>query len=265
MNWHPTFEFTSATPIAVTGGDDVSRRNAVAGILALVLVTSCGGEPADRVNQAETPAPAAPPRVETLRTIISAGALANRHEAQGSFDRARRAIVREDYARASRELAAAAAFMQKHAEEAELGAKAALQGASKELEVLAHRLARDEAQTTRTLDRVFANANRAEGQHHLTRSEAAIEMREYPRAGEELTMAVDHLERAAHDLRGRHNATAEAALMHARVLAEQMMRGAVPTRGTVRNVTHELEAELRRLCAIIDAEAVACAIIEERR
>jgi hypothetical protein len=234
----------------------------VAGILALGLVASCGGEPepADTVLQTDTPAPRAASAPGSLGRVTSAGALATRHEAQASFDRARDALVAKDLALASRELADAAAFMRKHAEEGEPGAKASLQGASKELETLSRRLEQGEAQTIRTFDRVVANANRAEGQHHLMRAEAAMAKREYPLAGEEMTMAVDHLERAAHDLGGGDHPAAEVAVANARAFAERLMRGAAPTRDEARTVRGQLEDELRRLCAVIDAEAVACAL-----
>lgn len=149
--------------------------------------------------------------------------------------------------------------MHAHAREAEIGAIAALQGASKELEVLAQRMEKGEVQTTRAFDRVFANANRAEAQHHLTRAKAASAGREYRRAGEELTMAVDHLERATRDLRRPRVAGATAALADARALADLMMQGRVPTRAETRRVNEQLDAELRRLCGIIDLEAKACA------
>ena len=250
---------------AVAGTDIMSRRISVAVALAVVLVTSCTGEPADGVLHTDTPAAPAAPPPERPRTITSPGALATRHEAQESFDRARAALVRTNLAVAARELEAAAAFMHSHAEEAELGAIASLQGASKELEMIAQRLAQGDTLTTRTLDRVFANANRAEAQHHLTRATAAFAFRDYPRAGEELTMSVDHLERAAKDLRRRRNRVSEAALADARALAVALMSGVIASRAEMRRVTQQLDAELRRVCAIIDVEAEACAIIEERR
>ena len=226
----------------------------------VVLIASCG--PADDVSTPATarPEPPRPPTTIQSPGAVTTGALATRREAQESFDRARDALVQGNLATAATELEAASAFMRTHAEEAELGAKASLQGASKELEVVAQRLARGERQTTRTVDRVFANANRAEGQHHLTRAEAAIEKHAYAVAGEELTMAVDHLERAARDLRGGHNPTPEVAFTAARALAERMMQGAIPARGEVRVVKEQLAAELRRLCALIDAEAISCAM-----
>jgi hypothetical protein len=192
--------------------------------------------------------------------VAEPGPLATRHEAQASFDRARGALVAQDYRASARYLEEAVAFMRSHAAQSEVGALAALQGSAKELEVLAQRLARGDVQTTRAFDRVVANANRAEAQHHLTRAGAALADRAYRPAGEELIMAVDHLERAAHDLRQPNAPEAGRALGEARALAERLMGSDVPARADVKRVTGQLEAELRRLCAIIDLEARACAV-----
>jgi hypothetical protein len=186
--------------------------------------------------------------------------LAARQEAQESFDSARAALVREDYGESARHLADAAAFMRAHADSAEIGAIAALQGSSKELEMLVERLERGETLTTRMLDRVVANANRAEAQHHLTRAAAAIENRDYGDAGDELLMAVDHLERSALDLRRPNEPEADPALSDARALGGSLVLGGVPSRDETRHVIRQLEGELRRLCAIIDVEARACAV-----
>jgi hypothetical protein len=226
------------------------------GVVALLM--SCGEKPGDeliggrtrRAVPAASPTPVAP----------EPSPLATRQEAQASFDSARAALVRGDYGESARHLADASAFMRSHAAKAETGAIAALQGASKELEMLAERLGRGEPLTTRMLDRVVANANRAEGQHHLTRAAAAIGDRDYQYAGEELLMAVDHLERAALDLRRPNDADADPALSDARALGRSMVGGGVPTRAEARHVIGQLEGELRRLCAIIDVEARACAV-----
>jgi hypothetical protein len=50
----------------------------------------------------------------------------------------------------------------------------------------------------------------------------------------------------------------------ARALADLMLRGGVPARAQVKRVTGQLGAELRRLCAIIDVEARACAVEASR-
>jgi len=230
-------------------------------LITVALVASCDAGTADRLTDRRA-SPAA--RAPLPAAAAEPSPLAMRQEAQASFDSARAALVLQDYGESARHLTAAAAFMRSHAAEAEIGAIAALQGASKELEMLAERLARGEPQTTRMLDRVVANANRAEGQHHLTRAAAAVAVRDHRHAGEELTMAVDHLERAAFDLRRPHDPEADPALSDARSLADGMMRGAVPTRAEANHVIGQLKAELRRLCAIIDVEAQACALESAR-
>jgi hypothetical protein len=226
-------------------------------LITAALVASCDAGSADRLTdtRASSAAPAPGPAAAT-----EPSPLATRQEAQESFDSARAALVREDYGESARHLAEAAAFMQAHAAQAEIGAIAALQGAAKELEMVAERLTRGEPLTTRMLDRVVANANRAEGQHHLTRAAAAIADRDYRHAGEELIMAVDHLERSALDLRRPNEAEADPALSEARALGGRMARGGVPTRVEARRAIGQLEGELRRLCAVIDVEARACAV-----
>ena len=225
------------------------------------LVAGCDVGPGDPLT-GKRASPAAPAHVPAAAAEPSL--LATRQEAQASFDSARAALIRDDDAESARHLAEAAAFMRSHAAKAEIGAIAALQGSAKELDMLAERLARGEPLTTRMLDRVVANANRAEGQHHLTRAVAAIADRDYQHAGEELLMAVDHLERSALDLRRPNEAEADPALSDARALAGRMVRGSVPTRAEARYVIGRLEGELRRLCAIIDVEARACAVESAR-
>jgi hypothetical protein len=226
-------------------------------VLVVALVIDCDVVPSDRLAERRTsPAASAP----VSAAVADPSPLATRQEAQESFDSARAALVREDYGESARHLAEAAAFMRAHAAQAEIGAIATLQGSAKELEMLAERLARGEPLTTRMLDRVVANANRAEGQHHLTRAAAAIADRNYKAAGEELLMAVDHLERSAVDLRRPNEAEADPALSDARALAGRLVRGGVPSRAEARRVIGQLEGELRRLCAIIDVEARACAV-----
>jgi len=236
----------------------MSRGMSVVALVAAASAIGCSLRPADdltdrRVTQAASASQASPPPAVP-------SPLATRKEAQESFDRARAALVSGDYDETARQLGEAAAFMRSHAAEAEIGAIAALQSSAKELQMLVERLERGEPLTTRLLDRVVANANRAEGQHHLTRAAAAIEHSDYGDAGEELLMAVDHLERSALDLRRPNDAEADPALSDARELGRSMLQGGVPTRDDARHVIRQLEGELRRLCAIIDVEARACAV-----
>ena len=237
----------------------VSRGLSIVTLVLVALLMSCGERQGDarvdgRVGSAApspTPSPAAAPEPSPL---------AARQEAQASFDSARAALVNGDHGESARHLTEASEFMRSHAAQAEIGAIAALQGASKELEMLSQRLTRGEPLTTRMFDRVVANANRAEGQHHLTRATVSIAERDYRHAGEELLMAVDHLERAALDLQRPNDAKAEPALSDARALADYLLRGGVPASAEAKRVIGQLEDELRRLCAIIDVEARACAL-----
>ena len=226
-------------------------------LIVITVACGCGPAPADRLTDDSTAPPATSPATPAPR---APGPLATRHEAQQSFDRARAALIRKDYPAAVAHLADAAEFMRSHAAHAELGAIAALQGSAKELEFLAERLSKGETPTIRSLDRVLANANRAEAQHHLTRALAALTDRDSRDAGEELLMAMDHLERAARDLRYPYDAQATPALSEARAFASRLLRGGSVTRAESKRVTGQLAEELRRVCQINDVEARACAV-----
>ena len=231
---------------------------------AVAIACACGQPPADRLSDDAARSVDSgvhpPPPTAALPAPRAAALLATRHEAQQSFDRARKALLESDYRTCARHLADGADFMRTHAAEAELGAIAALQGSAKELEFFADRLSRGDTLTIRSLDRILANANRAEAQHHLTRAVAALTDRRYQNAGEEILMSVDHLERTAHDLRRPYDPNVTPALSDARALAGRLLSGGSATRAEWKRVTAQLTAELRRLCAIIDVEARACAV-----
>ena len=121
-------------------------------LFGIALVFSCGEGPVDR----STVQPVVPAPTPTVTAAREPGPLATRVEAQQSFDRARAALLRKDYRESVEQITEAVAFMRSHAAESQIGAVAALQGAAKELEVLAERLTKGEPPTIRTLDRVFA-------------------------------------------------------------------------------------------------------------
>jgi hypothetical protein len=234
-------------------------RGSVVRLAVLSMAFACGQIPADRLpadtaRSSDTAVPPGPP------SPPAPGPLATRHEAQESFDLARAALIREDYRACVRYLRAASEFMRSHAGEAELGAIAALQGSAKELEFVAERLAKGETPTIRSLDRVLANANRAEAQHHLTRAVAALADRAYRNAGEELLMSVDHIERTARDLRRPYGPDTTTALSEARALARQLLGGRAAPDADSKHVIAQVALELRRLCAVIDVEARACGV-----
>jgi len=229
-------------------------------LLGFALILSCGDGPVDRLAHLRAPPPVPSTPTPPPLPATPAGPLATRVEAQESFDRARSALLRGDFLETARQVEWAAAFMRSHAEEAGPGVVAALQGAAKELDVLAERLQNGAPPTVRTLDRVFANANRAEAQHHLARVVASLGKPDRRATGEELLMAVDHLERSAQYLRQPNGPRSANAFSEARLLATRLVAGEDPGRGQVKRVLAPLEAELQRLCRTIDQEAEACAV-----
>jgi hypothetical protein len=213
----------------------------ISALLAVVIVTGCNG-PEARLSSSDT-TPAVPVYTE------SPGALATRHEAQESLDRARTAFEQRQLETMRAELADAAAFLRTEAQQTEGDAGLPLRGAAAELDSLARRAASGELPTVRAVDRAFINMNRAEARYHLLRAGDAIANGENDRAGEELTMSVDHLERAAKDAARQADATVQTAIADARTLAGEMMKGMGAVPDEAWRVTEELERAIDRIGA----------------
>jgi hypothetical protein len=201
-----------------------------------VLGTSCARDSGSKTDTAQ-PAPA---------VTESPGALATRREAQETFDRARAALQQRDFATAKTELGNAAAFMRSQAQEAQGDARPALERAAAEFDTLSAQLSKGNVQV-RMLDRAFARANRAEAEHHLLRAKDAVAKQDNARAGEELTMSVDHLERALKDAGQQADAAVTSALADTRTLAGELMKGVAATPDEAKKVTDRIEAQIRRL------------------
>jgi hypothetical protein len=91
------------------------------------------------------------------------------------------------------------------------------------------------------LDRTFARAHAAEASLHLLRAHAAMVRRENVRAGEELLITVDHIERAAKDARLQADSSIQAAIAGTRSLAIEMAKGMEAVPDEVTRVTDEIE------------------------
>ena len=199
----------------------------------------------------------APPTADTtvrarvpLEVIESPGALASRREAQESFDAARAALVRKDFEGAATALSDAATFYQVEARTAPLDAKQALERTGETLDSLAVRVAHGEIRSADSLDHVFANAHGAEAWLHLLRAHAAILKRDNARAGEELVMSVDHLERAAKDARAQSDSLVQAAIADTRSLAGEMVKGMEAVPDEAARLTDEVERAVGRIGTI---------------
>lgn len=182
-----------------------------------------------------------------LDTIESFGALATRREAQGSFDAARAALVRKNYKEAATALSDAAGFIRAEAGISDVETRKALDRAGDELDSLAGRVARAEVRSAATLDRVVARAHGAEASLHLLNAHAAMVKRDHVRAGEELMMSIDHLERAAKDARLPTDSVLQAAIADTRSLANEMVRGMEAVPDEAARLTDEIEAAIRRI------------------
>lgn len=224
-----------------------ARTATLLGALA-VLGASCARGP-EAGSKTDTAQAAAAPTV-----TASPGALATRREAQETFDSARAAFQKKDFAAAKTELANAASFMRNQVQEAQSGAVPALQRAAAVFDTLATQVSAGTVDA-KTLDRAFARANRAEAEHHLLRAKDALAKSDNSRGGEELTMSVDHLERAMQDAGRQADAAVKSAMANARTLAGQMMKGAAAAPDEAKKVTDGLADQIRRFDAEF-AEAV---------
>jgi hypothetical protein len=207
-----------------------------AGVLVVCLaLVAC-----DRVDR---------PKADTTAIVFDEAPdpLIARHEAQSAFDAARAALVRKDFDRCITSLAEAAAFFRATARVVEPEAKTALDAAAEEIETLAANIANGRARTPRDFDRVFAQAHAAEAAQHLARARVALLKDDHMRAGEELLMTIDHLERSAKDARLRGDRDVQTALADTKTLAGEMVKGTIAVPDETNRVTEEIRRAIRRI------------------
>jgi hypothetical protein len=213
---------------------------AASAIAAISIVAGCRKESEGRAPAAETARAVTPP-------TESPGALATRREAQASFDEARAAFTRGELARSSEALQAAASFMREQGQNALPDTKAALEGAARQLDDLAGDVATGSVKSAARLNATFAAANRAEAAHHLAFVKDALAKGDRARAGEELTMVIDHIERATKDAGRSVAPSAKTVLDDARTAASELMKAAGTVPDRLPAVTDRLAQEIRRL------------------
>jgi hypothetical protein len=196
--------------------------------------------------------PAAKPDTAAGVVEESHGALAERYEAQECFDSARSAFVRQDWEACITRLAEAAAFFRAQSRAANREARPALDAAAEEIETFLANVANGERRTPKDLDRVYAQAHAAESGQHLARARSAFTIGEDVRAGEELLMSIDHLERAARDARRPRDSAVHKAVADTRPLATEMVKGMDTDPDDVTRVSAEIETAIRRIVASIE-------------
>ena len=231
--------------------NSIAVRHVRAALLCAALVACSRTESPHRDTSAAARVP--------LQVVESPGALASRREAQESFDAAREALVRKDFEGAATALSDAATFYQVEARTAPLDAKQALDRAGDALDSLAARVAHGEVRSPAALDRVVANAHAAEAWLHLIRGHAAVLKRDNVRAGEELVMSVDHLERAAKDAGAHADSLVRSAIADTRSLAAEMVKGMEAVPDETARVTDEIERAMGRIATITAGAAASAA------
>jgi len=178
-------------------------------------------------------------------------ALASREECQNAFDAARTALVKRDVDACLTSLTDAARFFRDQSRADAPEARPALQAAAEELETLAANVANGRRRTAREFDRAFARAHAAEAQQHLVHARAALLKDDTVRAGEELIMTADHLERAAKDAKRPADPVVRTAIADTRSLAGEMMRGMAAVPDEASKVSTEIESAIRRIVASV--------------
>lgn len=228
------------------------RFHAVVPAALLLGVAAVGGcrqseKSANRPTATTTPA-ATTTRAETT---LSAGAIGVRSEAQDHFDRSRAAFMKKDMKTASTELHDASVFMRERADSASGFAKALAARSANELDSLSREVGASAVTSPARLDHVFAHANRAEAERHYALATRAWGQHEAQRTGEELVMAIDHLERAAKDAGLPADTAMTSSIARTREVANGLLQGGTAPTG-VQEALRDTELQLRRFGARLE-------------
>lgn len=226
-------------------------------MLGVAFATGCGRAEQSKTETTATTATTTPPSVTAApaETTLSAGAIGRRSEAQDHFDRARAALAKKDMKTASTELRDASTFMRERADSATGFAKALSARSASELDSLARDVETSSAIPVVRLDHAFAHANRAEAERHYALAARAWSQRQATRTGEELTMAIDHLERAAKDAGLTLDSAATEAMTRARTVADSQLQGGTAPTG-VNEALKDVELQLRRFGARLENKRI---------
>lgn len=220
-------------------------------LLGVIVSAGCR-----RAEESRTETTAATPAAVTTtppETTLSAGAIGMRSEAQNHFDRSRQALLNKDMKTASAELKDASTFMRDHADSATGYAKALVTRSAAELDSLSRAVASSSVTSAANFDHVFAHANRAEAERHFDLAKHAWKQKQGVRTGEELTMTIDHFERAAKDAGVALDNATTTAMNEARSVANDMLKGGTATNG-VDNAFKDVELQLRRFGAKLETQ-----------
>ncbi len=162
---------------------------------------------------------------KTQASTVAGEVISARREAQGFFDSAHTSFVAKKYKEAAASLHEAAIFARQQSDSATGAAKTALAKSADEIENLSTRVARGRVTSVQTVDRAFARMQLAEAQHHYGRAMADWVNTNAGAASAELTMSIDHFERAVADAGLKLTSESNATVMDMRNLAADLAKG----------------------------------------
>lgn len=221
-------------------------RAAAASLFALMLSADCRRERTDEIERTESASPAA---AGGTTATVSERPMAGRQEAQPFLDSAAVLLANGDTSAAVLHLHRAAALVQMAASQPRGPASDALLVIGDSIERFAGALARHERLGAMSLPRISALLNLAEADRHLSLASIACSTRSRESIYDELTMAVDHLERAAHDGQLALAAETQTAIAEVRLasapLASDCPRDLAPPDDAIANLQPEI-ARMRR-------------------
>lgn len=187
----------------MSGGAAGVRCSPLALVVAVLLTVAiaCGREPrAERTAGVDTHLPSAAPLGSGVSpTMTPERPLALRREAQRLLDSARTALGAGDTRSATALLHRAAAFLLIEANAPPTSAHADLLASADSLDAWAGRLARGLSTDSSALRRLSALLNLTEAERHGSLAEVAWSTGNKESISDELTMAADHVDRAAVD------------------------------------------------------------------
>jgi hypothetical protein len=195
------------------------------------------------------PTAALPASTDSLITEAAAGTLAMRSEAQAHFDRSRAALTQRDSKAVASELRGAARLFRSYADSVAGEMSRQVVETARELENTAREAEEGRLLTEAVLLRSFARANRVEAQRHHARAMAAWSAHDTVRTGEEMLMAVDHLERAVKDADVELDSAQRADLDRGRALGARMLNRSAPTANEVDRVMASVLTRITRMKA----------------
>lgn len=183
----------------------------------------------------------------------AADPMGTRVEAQGELDSAADAFRHGNAAAAAERLGAAARFYREHPDLGSSTARGAFGAVALDLERLAGEIAAGRVRDTAVVGTAIARAQVAEAEHHRGRAAAAWKRGDDERAGEELALAIDHLERAMCDARLTRSPAGVPIVRQSRTLMLALLRGTPPPDADAG--LEALAREIRRLDASTHAGA----------